>query len=156
MRNFDAGNPNFTARIIIFFLSVGALAGIKFPGDPALVAENVTNALSGGGYIAVLGVLATSVIMPIINFIRSKPSKNFREVFFNLVGSANFWIYLGSFVLGIMVLLGIEIPEATSEQAVGAIFEKDWIGLILIAATNILDPIIRYFRDRKKEAELLS
>lgn len=154
IKNFDAKNPNFAARLIIFALSVLAMIGVKFPEAPGVIADNITNSLSGGGYFALITVLGISVVMPIVNFIRSKPALNFKTIVLTLIGSPNFWIYLGNFIFGLVILLGIDIPTGTADEIVGAVYGKDWTGLLLIAVTNIFDPLIRYFRDRKNELAL--
>lgn len=148
-KNFSASNLNFWARLLIFFLSVLALIGIKFPENAEVLATKITTALSGPGFVAVIGILVVSVIMPIINFIRTKPKLTPAAIF----GSANFWIYLLSFVFGIAILFGIQIPDGTAEQVIGAVYQKDWSGLLTIAIVNIVDPFVRWFRD-KRNAEL--
>lgn len=156
IKNFDAKNPNFAARLIIFALSVLAMIGVKFPDSPDVIADNVTNALSGGGYFALITVLGISVVMPIVNFIRSKPTGNFKAIILTLIGSPNFWVYLGNFIFGLVILWGVQIPNGTAEQIVGAVYAQDWTGLLLIAVANIFDPIIRYLRDKKNQLAVAS
>lgn len=156
IKNFDAKNPNFAARLIIFALSVLALIGVRFPESADVIADNITNGLSTGGYFALIAVLGISVVMPIVNFIRSKPSLTFKSVALTLVGSPNFWIYLGNFIFGLVILLGVKIPGGTADEIVGAVYGKDWTGLLLIAVSNIFDPLIRYFRDRKNELPVVA
>lgn len=142
-KNFSASNLNFWARLLIFVFSVLALIGIKFPDSAEGLATGITTALSGTGFVSVIGILVVSVIMPIINFVRTKPKLTAASV----LGSPNFWIYVLSFAFGVAILFGIQIPDGTAEQVVGAIYQKDWSGLFTIAVVNILDPLIRYFRD---------
>lgn len=144
-KNFSSANPNFWARLLIFVFSVLSLIGIQFPSDPASLANEVTTTLSNSGFIAVIGILAVSVIMPIYNFIRTKPKLTLATIF----GSSNFWIYALSFVFGIAVLFGIQIPDGTAEQVIGLVYQKDWGALLTVAFVNIIDPIIRWFRDRR-------
>lgn len=144
-QHFDASNLNFWARLLIFAFSVLAMIGIKFPDTPTDMAVEITTSLSSMGFIAVLGILAISVIMPLYNFFRTKPKVNFLAV----LASPNFWIYLGSFVFGIAVLYGIKIPDGTADQIVAAIYAKDWTGLFSIAVANIVDPLVRWFRDKR-------
>jgi hypothetical protein len=144
-KNFTASNPNFIARIIIFVLSVFTLIGVQFPSSPEAIADNITTTVSTSGIIAVAGILLVSVIMPIYNLVRTKPKITISTIF----GNPNFWIYAGSFAFGLLVLVGIHIPEGTAAELVGAIWAKDWAALSTIAFTNIIDPVIRYFLDRK-------
>lgn len=151
--SFSASNLNFWARLLIFAFSILSLIGIKFPDNPTDMAVDITTSLTTTGFIGVVGILAISVIMPIYNFVRSKPKINFLA----LLGSPNFWIYFGTFVFGIAVLFGINIPDGTAEQVVAAIYAKDWTALFSIAVANIVDPIVRWFRDRRaKELGIVS
>lgn len=147
MKNFSASNLNFWARLLIFVFSIMALIGIKLPDTPDDLATTIVTTLNGPGFIAVIGIIVISVIMPIINFVRSKPKLSLNAV----LGSPNFWIYLLSFVFGIAVLFGIKIPEGTAEQTIVAIYEKDWNTLFTIAIANIFDPIVRWFRDKRNK-----
>ena len=145
--NFSSSNPNFWARLLIFAFSVIALLGVQIP-DPTALTDNIVTTISGGSAYAVIGILIVSVIMPIINFVRSKPKLDL----YAIIGSPNFWIYFASFILGSLVLLGIDIPDGTAEQLVGAIFAKDWGGLATIAFANLADPFIRWWRDKRQTA----
>lgn len=146
-KNFNASNLNFWARLLIFVLSVLAMIGIKFPDDPTAIATDITTSISTSGFIAVVGILAVSVIMPIYNFVKTKPKLTAAAIF----GSPNFWIYLLSFVFGVAVIVGINVPDGTAEQVISAIYAKDWTALFTVAVTNIVDPLIRWFRDRRNE-----
>lgn len=145
-QSFSAANPNFWARLLIFFFSVVAMLGVQFPQSPDVLTGNILNTLSQGGTYAVIGVLVVSVIMPIVNLIRTKP----KITIYTLIGSPNFWIYTATFVAGILVLFGIKVPDGTAEAMVSAAWVKDWGALFSIAITNLLDPIIRAFVDKKK------
>jgi len=146
-KNFSASNLNFWARLVIFILGLLATIGIRFPQDPVSLGTDIVSTLSTGGWYSVLGLMAVSVIMPIYNFIRSKPKISLMA----FLGSPNTWLYLATFLVGVMITLGINVPEGTGEAIVGAIYGKDYIGLVTIMATNILDPLIRWFRDRRNE-----
>lgn len=148
-KNFDATNLNFWARLVIFVLGLLATLGVKFPADPVSLGTDIVTTLTTGGWYAVLGLMAISVIMPIYNFIRSKPKLSLAA----FLGSPNTWLYLATFLVGVTIVLGIKVPEGTGEAIVGAIYAKDWSGLISIMAMNILDPFIRWLRD-KRNAEL--
>lgn len=150
-KNFTATNPNFIARIIIFLLSVAALVGVQFPSSPEAIADNIVTTVSSGGLVAVAGILLVSVVMPIYNLVRTKPKITISTI----VGSPNFWIYFFSFVLGSLVIWGINVPDGTAAEIVGAIWAKDWSALAGVAFTNVIDPIIRYFLDRKNARESL-
>ena len=144
-KNFTASNLNFVARLAIFNLSVLAMIGVNFPDSPEAIAGQISTSLSSGGVTAVILIVAVSVIMPIYNLIRTKPKITLASV----IGNPNFAIYAGTFAFGMLILLGINIPEGTAEELVGAIYAKDWSALISIASANVLDPIVRYFLDKK-------
>ena len=141
---FTAGNPNFLASIIIFILSLLASLGVKFAGTPDAVTGEVISAFGTGSVIAIISILAISVGMPLYNFFKTKPKVNFME----FLGSPNTWIYLGTFIVSLLMLLGINIPANTPGDIVAAIVDKNWEQLIGVAIANILNPLIRWWRDR--------
>lgn len=145
IKNFDAANPNFWARILISGLGLLAVLGIKFPSNPEVLGTDLANSFTNGGLYAVLGIITISVLMPIYNFVRSKPKVNLVAFF----GSPNTWIYLVTGAFALLMYFGISIPGGTAEALVGAIFTKDFGGAITIIALNVLDPIIRWLRDKK-------
>lgn len=146
VKQFDKNNLNFWARLVIFFLGLLTVIGVKLPESPEALGEQITTTISTSGFYAVLGIIAVSLLMPIYNLIRTKPKITAASVF----GSPNFWIYLGSFVAGILILVGINIPEGTASEVVSAIYAKDWTLLTTLILTNILDPVIRWFADKRK------
>ena len=147
-KNFSATNLNFLARLLIFVLSIGASFGIQFPADPTTLGTDIATTLTTGGMYAVIAILAVSVIMPVVNFIRSKPGTRWLEV----LSSPNTWIYVANFLLGMLILNGVAIPDGTSEALVGAAFAKDWAALFTVAGANIIDPFIRWLRDKRNKA----
>lgn len=149
-KNFQASNPNFWARLVIFALSILGLIGVQFQTAPDVLGGQIVTTISTSGYYAVLGLIAVSVLMPIYNLVKQKPKITFASVF----GSPNFWIYLLTFLFGIGMIYGIEFPDGTAEEIVGAIFSKDWSHLVNIAFVNILDPLIRWFRDKRQTPEV--
>lgn len=144
---FSAANPNFWAGLLITILGVLGIMGIKFPLSPEQTGEQIVTTITGGGFYAVIGILITSVIMPIVNYVRSKPTPSVVA----LLGSANTWIYIGSFILSVVVLFGIQIPAGTADGIVGSIWAKDWAGLITIVITNLINPLVRWFRDKRNQ-----
>lgn len=141
---FSAANPNFWVRLVIFVLTILASLGVNFPSNPDVLGPDIVTTLSSGSIYAIIAVMGLSVLMPIINFFRASPRPNFWE----FLGSPNTWIYVATFIAGLLIMIGINIPEGTGAALVGAIYAKDWAALISIAATNILDPLIRWWKDK--------
>lgn len=152
-KNFKASNPNFIARLMIFVLSIFTVIGVRLPESPEVITDKITTTISTSGFVAVAGILLISVFMPIYNLVKTKPKITLSTI----IGNPNFWIYFASFALGLLVMIGINIPDGTAAELVGAIYAKDWGALVTLAFANIVDPIVRYFLDRKnaREAALL-
>jgi len=148
-KNFSATNPNFIARLMIFGLSILTIIGVQFPESPEMITDKITTTISTSGFVAVAGILLISVLMPIYNLVKTKPKITLSTI----IGNPNFWIYAASFALGLLVMIGINIPDGTAAQLVGAIYAKDWGALVTLAFANIIDPIVRYFLDRKNTRE---
>lgn len=145
---FDTKSPNLWAQLVIAILGLLGIMGIQFPASPDQLGNEIVTTLSNGSLFAVFSLMGVSVIMPIVNYIRSKPKPTLAGFF----GNPNTWIYIVTFVLGLLVLRGISIPAGTADALVSAAFAKDWIALINVVAVGILSPFIRWLIDRKKAA----
>ena len=142
---FSASNQNFWFSLLVFAFSVAAMLGIHFPQSAADTATGLTSAVKSGNLFAVIGLLTTSVLGPVVAFIRKKPNIPASAI----IGSSNFWVYLGGFLVSIAMLVGIGIPADAPQQIVNAIEAKQWGALATLAFTAIANPIWRYFRDKK-------
>lgn len=142
-QKFSASSTNFLVNVLNFLLATLAIAGVTLPADPSAITNDLQNTLSASGWVAVVGMVIVNVVNPIYHaFVKGR---------FSLTGifsSSNFWIQLGTLLVSLLVLLGIEILPGTVEDVVGAIYAKDWVGLAVVLFTNVLNPLIRYLKDR--------
>lgn len=141
---FSVTSKNLWFQISLLILGIVAGLGVKLPSDPAAIADNIVNTLSTSGIYAVIGILVVSVIGPIYNFVNTKPKLSLSA----FVGDPNNWVYIGSFVASLLVLVGIPIPDGTAAQIVNAIFVKDWAALAAVFVGSVLTPLVRFFMDR--------
>lgn len=141
---FSVTSKNLWFQISLLILGIIAGLGVKLPSDPASIADSIVNTLSTSGVYAVIGILVVSVVGPIYNFVNTKPKLSFAA----FVGDPNNWVYIGSFIASLLVLVGIPIPEGTAAQIVNAVFVKDWAALAAIFVGSVLTPIVRFFMDR--------
>lgn len=142
-QKFSATSSNFLVNILNTILAIVAMAGVTFPTDPATITGDITNTLSTSGWIAAVGLIALNVLSPIYHA--------FLKGSFSLVGilsSSNFWIQIGSLIASGLLLLGLSFPAGTVDQIVGAVYSKDWGTLAVILFTNVLNPLIRFFKDK--------
>jgi|JI9StandDraft_1071089.scaffolds.fasta_scaffold591568_2 hypothetical protein len=151
---FDTKSPNFWAQLVIAVLGLLSILGIQFPSSPDQLGGEIVTTLSTGSLFMVFSLMGVSVIMPIVNYIRSKPKPTLAGFF----GNPNTWVYIVSFALGLLIWRGIPIDAGTAESLVGAVFAKDWVALIGVVATGIISPLVRWLMDRggKKETPALS
>lgn len=147
--NFDAGSPAFTYSVIVALLSIFAAAGVQLPQDPAALATDITTSLNGSNYFALIGVLASSFILPLFNFFKAQGKSVGQKIWFGLTRSSTLVALLNALFAG-LVLSGFTLPSGTSDQIVNAIVAKDWMGLISVWALTVGNTLIRYFRDRVK------
>lgn len=142
-QKFSAGSSNFLVNILNFLLSSLALSGVELPADPASISGDIVNALSPTGWIAVVGIIAINVISPIYHaFLKGSFSLK------GLLSSSNFWIQFGTLLAAAVALFGLILPAGTTEQVVGAVYAKDWTTLAIILFTNIITPLVRFFKDK--------
>ena len=147
---FDPKSPHLVLGLITLVLGVFAVLGVQFPQTPAEVAGQIVTTISQSGYYAVIGVLAISVLGPIIIFIQKGGFSGVKASDF--FGSPAFWVYFVGFLAGIAVVVGIEIPADTPEKLVAFIFAKDWTALGSLLLINVVNPIIRYIRSKRDTA----
>lgn len=143
---FSFQSSNLWVNILTFILGAVALAGVELPTNPNSISLDIVNTLSSSGVIAVIGIVLINVANPIYHAV-IKSSFNFKA----MVGSPNFWINAGSLGASLLVLVGLEFPNGTIEQIVGAIYSKDYSALLFVLFSNVMNPLIRWFRDRKAE-----
>lgn len=145
---FSIKSSNFWVNGLNFVLSVVALAGVALPQNPNSLSTEIVNTLDTSGIIAVSGLLILNVISPIYHAV-IKNTFSLKGVF----ASSNFYIQAGTFAASALVLWGVELPSGTVEQIVGAIYAKDYAGLLIVLFTNLFNPLIRFLKDRKAPAE---
>lgn len=140
---FSTSSSNFWVNIFNLVLSALAISGVQFTQPTLNTAAEIVNTFSTTGIVAVIGLVLINVGSPVYHaFI--KKSFNFKA----LLGSTNFWIQFVSAAIAAALLFGLEIPTGTSEQLVGAVFARDWTGLAFVFLSNILNPLIRFFKNK--------
>ena len=148
---FSVTSKNLWFQVTLLILGIIAGIGVKLPGDPAAIAENLVNTLSTSGVYAVIGIAVVSIIGPIYNFIQTKP----KITFSTFADDPNNWVYVGSFAASMLILLGVPIPDGTAQEVVRAIFVKDWAGLAAIFVGSVLTPLVRFFIDKSNKPATL-
>ena len=144
---FSAKSPNLWINVLNFVLATIAIAGVELPANPQSISTDIVNTLSQSGYIAVAGIVLLNVANPIY-YAFIKNSFNFKAI----LSSSNFWIQAGTLGVSLLVLLGLVIPDGTVEQVVGAIYANDYSGLVVVMFTNIVNPVIRWLKNRNQKA----
>jgi uncharacterized membrane protein len=150
-QKFDTTSPGWYYSLFVLAFTALGLLGIELPENPAEMAGKVTTTLSDGGIFAVVGVLVSSIIFPVWNFRKKGNKFNFKA----LAGSTLFWIALTSAVLSLTVLIGFTVPDGTAEQIILAVNAKDWGGLLSVLALNIVNPLMRYLKDKQEQPNTL-
>lgn len=140
---FSTTSSNFWVNILTFILATVALAGVELPTTPDALATDISNTLSTSGWIALLGVIILNVVNPLYHAFARK-TFNVKAI----LGSPNFWVNVASLVFALAVMGGVMIPTGTAEEIVGAIYGRDWTALAIILFTNVINPVVRFFRDR--------
>jgi succinate-acetate transporter protein len=148
-QKFDKTSPGWYYSLFVLAFTALGLLGIELPEDPAAMADKVTTTLSDGGIFAVVGILVSSIIFPVWNFKKKGNKFNVKA----LTSSTLFWVALTSAALSLTVLIGFTVPDGTAEQIILAVNAKDWGGLLSVLALNIVNPLMRYLKDRQPDTE---
>lgn len=144
---FDANSPGFLYTVLVGVLAIFAWAGVSFPEKPAELAGDLTTTLSSGGWYALLGIIASSVLFPIYNAYKKK-----QLTFNGIFGSTLTWVAILNIVFAGIALTGFTLPDGTAEQIVYAAFAKDWSSLATIVFGTILPAVVRFIKDKKAPA----
>lgn len=146
-KKFDSKSPFFIGSILTVLFTVLAALGLEFPKDPATMSTEITNLFQGGSIYAVFLAMLTLIITPVWSFVKSKKKLTWSNVF----SSTSTIISIVSLIFLAAVYFGIKIPtpDETAVTVVTAIYARDWGTLITVAITAILNPLIRWIKDRK-------
>lgn len=146
---FSASSPGFLYAAVVAVLTIFAAAGVELPKDPASLGTDLVTSLSTGGIFSLAGVIVSSLVFPIYNFVQSGKKFSLRAIF-----SLNTtWIALGVAVSAAIALTGFVLPDGTVEQIVNAIATKDWMSLISILALTVGNTLIRWFKEKERLSE---
>ena len=146
---FSASSPGFLYAAVVAVLTIFAAAGVELPKDPASLGTDLVTSLSTGGIFSLVGVIVSSLVFPIYNFVQSGKKFSLPAIF-----SLNTtWIALGVAVLAAIALTGFVLPDGTVEQIVNAIATKDWMSLISILALTVGNTLIRWFKEKERLSE---
>ena len=144
---FSTASPNFWASLLTFALSVAALGGVNWGIEPALLSGKIITSLQGGSLWAAVGIIIANVATPLYYVIRNKSFKlSLRNV--------NFWIQVATLALTGGVVLGIAFDVSAASSIVSAVAAKDYAALITIASAAVLNPLVRFIKDKIKKDEL--
>ena len=110
------------------------------------MAGDISTTLSTGGIWAVGGIILSSLVFPIWNFVKSGKKFSLANVF----GSTLVWVAMANLAISALVLLGIGVPDGTFEAVGTYIATKDWFGLLGYLASTILPTVIRWIKDQRQ------
>jgi uncharacterized membrane protein len=129
---------------ISLFLWVFVLAGLKI--DPNTTSTQLIDSIQSKNW-AFLGMLIFNTGAVAFHWI--KTWQNDKPNFGAFLRSNNWWLSFANIAASLLLLVGVNLPPETSDQIVGAIFQKDWWALATLAFTNLLLPIIRRFVEQR-------
>ena len=142
--NFDAKSPGFLYSVIVAALTILAgVFGVDFPGTPDQIAGEIYASLNGVGIFALIGVIVSSIILPIWN---ARTSAGFSWQ--KLISSRLTLVALVNLVLAGLALIGLVFPEGMVDQIFAAVGAQDWTGLIVIFFNVLLPTVLRWIKAR--------
>lgn len=142
---FDSKSPGFAYSIAAFVLTLLAIIGVQFTQPIGDLSSQLETSIHGGSYLALLGLIAGSVLFPIWNLIQKKQKITLGTIF----GSTANIIALVNALLGVIAVTGFVLPDGTVEQVIAAVKTKDWVALISLLITTIVPTIIRFIKSKK-------
>ncbi|GAB4486566.1 MAG: hypothetical protein OHK0019_00450 [Saprospiraceae bacterium] len=144
VKKFDTKSPGFLYSAIVAILTLFAASGVQFPSDPATLGNEYVTTLSNSGIYALVGVLVTSFVFPVYNFVRAGGKFTLNAIF----SKTSTWIALGVAASAALALTGFVLPDGTVEQIVSAVYTKDWMSLVSVIALTVGNTLIRYLKQQ--------
>lgn len=143
---FDPRSVGFVQSILLAVFSITALLGIQYPTTPEQLTGDIINTVSTSGYYSLVGILLTSIIAPVYNFIKKGVKITWSAIF----GSTVTWVSLGGIVVSGAALVGLHIDPGTPAAIVTAIIGRDWGTLISLLVTAVVIPVIRFIKAKQQ------
>lgn len=143
---FAANSKDFIAHLVIAGLAIFAALGVSFPQNVDTLGPELVTAFSTSGVYALFGVFLTAVAMPVYNWVRKGQKVDFLR---SVISDPNTVTYLVAALFSGLALLGINIPSGAAQNIVSAVFARDWSALVAIIFSAVLQPVWRFFVDRK-------
>ncbi len=141
-QTFEANSPGFLYAVIVTVLMVlTGVFGISFPGTPDQIAGEIFASLNNFGIFALIGVIVSSVILPIWNA-RTTAGFSWKK----LISSRFTLIALVNLVLSGLAIIGLVFPDGMVDQIFAAVGAQDWTGLIVIFFNVLLPTILRFIK----------
>lgn len=141
---FDAGSPGFLYTVIVSLLTVlTGVFGVTFPGTGDQIAGDVVTSLNSFGIFALVGVVVSSIILPIWN---ARRTAGF--TWKKLIDSRLTWIALLNIVLSVLAIFGLVFPDGIVEQIFAAAGARDWTAIIFIGVNVIFPTVVRWIKSK--------
>ena len=145
---FSTKSAYLWGNIATFLLGIAAYFGVQFPASPDQISSELITLIEGGSLYAIGAMVVVNIIVPIVAFIRKGGKANFLD----LLSSPSFWISFGTLIVSVVVSVwGIDIPADTPQSIVGAIWGRDFAMLAFVVVANVLNPIVRYLREKRNQ-----
>lgn len=151
---FNAGSAHLLISALTVFFGVIALFGVNLPAEPIDMANQVVTIVTDSGVWGLFGVMG-STLVGIFVAVYNK-AKSGQISFASIFGNVNLYIYVAGFVTALLAYFNINVPADALPSLVHKIAAGDYFGSIGIIVTNLLNPIIRFIRDRRNSPATVS
>lgn len=145
--NFAANSPQFYVSLLTFAFGLLALIGIELPSTPELLANETVSVFTTQGFAGLVGVMSAAFFG--IALSAYNKAKAGQLSFVGLFGNVNFWINLSVFITSIAMFQGVGISSDALPSLVMKIHAGDYFAAISIIIAQVLNPLIRFIRDKR-------
>jgi hypothetical protein len=142
--NFNSASPGFLYAVIVAVLMVlTGVFGVNFPGTPDQIAGEIFASLNNFGIFALIGVVVSSIVLPIWNA-RTTAGFSWKK----LISSRLTLIAVVNLLLSGLALIGLVFPDGMVDQIFAAVGAQDWTGLIVIFFNVFLPTVLRWIKTK--------
>lgn len=143
-KTFDSGSYGFIYAVIVAVLTIlTGVFGVNFPGSPDQIATEVFTSLNNFGIFALIGVVVSSIVLPVWNA-RTTAGFSWQK----LISSRLTLIAVVNLALSGLALIGLVFPDGMVDQIFAAVGAQDWTGLIVIFFNVFLPTVLRWIKEK--------
>jgi hypothetical protein len=145
-------SANTINQIVTAILLAFTANGLQVNVD--MTAAQIAGAVTSAQW-SVLGMVAVNLGTAIFYWVQNLKDKSFN--FWAFLHSKNWWLTFTNGVVGVLLYLGVPVPEGANAAVIDSVFSQTGIyGIIIAALANVVFPVIQNYVAKKPQAQTVN